>query len=130
MFLFPQCSSVCSFSHHQHQKGCAVNGSHVSSYDSNWCNNKCCIVQSRLRKLKLRIVKIYMLHHLILMSREPYYTRSLIGLFYDVMFKVNCCLRSIMTGANMSFRMLLPGASIGPESFESYFRIHFKCKQN
>ena len=89
MFLFPQCSSVCSFSHHQHQKGCAVNGSHVSSYDSNWCNNKCCIVQSRLRKLKLRIVKIYMLHHLILMSREPYYTRSLIGLFYYVMFKVN-----------------------------------------
>ena len=64
------------------------------------------------------------------MSREHYYTSSLIGLFYDVMFKVDDCLRSIMTGANMSFRMLLPGANIGPESFEPYFRIYFKCKQN
>ena len=31
------------------------------------------------------------------------------------------CHRSVATGANMSFRMLLPGDNTGPESFESIF---------
>ena len=31
------------------------------------------------------------------------------------------CHRSVATGANMSFRMLLPGDNSGPESFESIF---------